>query len=563
MKQREAKVFYGVACLLAVAVLGACPAIATTLTSVELVANFDDGNTTGSPDAYKGCWGNGWEAAWDPGVLDVATPPAVVMPGDPGYNELDPTNSTGSYFHVLTTPPSGSSFGRISLFRDCQGDLGIDITQPYSIDFLLRIDESAAGLANNFTTANDRYQIFDSAQDFTSSPTGFFIGAHGAASWVSDPGYWCFLDGQKDGTISSTYWVNTGFQLTSGTTYTFHIDVDPTNQEYAASISSDRVGDPVLFSASELGWRTSATTLSGLTHFVARGDNTADSREYSLDSVRFSQTRTVTIGGMNQVVARFDGGEGDNSEDGFIGKPGAGWKTAWDARGDRATLTAHVLDGTTGTEINGSGNYLEMTVSDMNPGSTGYSIGGVSRDYGCVNEDGIDWTQQHSIRFLVRIDEDMDGSTFSSGNDSYQIFDSPYPRGGTNSETSWAAYASGDTDKEWWFFDGPVNRLDSDIALREGGVYEFTITVDPMTQTYDIELTDDLNNTFSQTGLSWRIGAETIGGVLNFMARGDTANDIRSWSIDEIVITQVPEPSTLVLVFGALLLGLVWRRRKS
>ncbi|MBN1910899.1 MAG: PEP-CTERM sorting domain-containing protein [Pirellulales bacterium] len=547
------KIVHGALCMLAVVALGACPAAAlTTLTSVELVANFDGGNTQSTPDAYTGCWGNGWEAKWDPGVLQTSNPPGVMTPMDLDYSPLDPANNTGNYFHV-TANADGSDPGRISLFRDCRGELGMDVTQPYSIDFLLRIDEGAIDLLTNFTEPNDRYQIFDSYQDFTSSPTGFWIGAHGNDSndnpWVptEDVGYWCFFDGHKDGSIGRqddggdwSYWKNTGFQLTSGTTYTFHIDVDPANQEYAASISSDRVGDPAEFSMSGLGWRTGETTLSGMTHFVAKCSDTTDSRGYSLDSVRFSQTRTITIGGMNQVAAHFDGGEGETSEDGFIGKEGAGWKTAWQKRNDRCTMTTAVLDGTTGTEIKESGNYLQMTVSNINPGSTGYSIGGVSRDYGCINEDGIDWTQKHSISFLVRIDEDVVWNfQFTTGYDSYQIFDCPYARGGTNSETSWAAYASGDTAADWWFMDGPVDRVDSDIALRQNGVYEFTITVDPTTQTYDVELTDDLDNEFSQTGLAWRTGSDTIGGVLNFMARGDSADDTRAWSIDEIIIKQL------------------------
>jgi hypothetical protein len=501
-----------------------------------------------------------------------------VVAGDDGYDELV-DGSSGNYLKVMATPTDGK--GQATVWRDCTGPLGIDLTQAYSIDFLYRIDESAADIAANFATANDRYQIHDSPNTYTNGETGFWIGAHGNdddTPWVADEdvGYWCFFDGQKDGSLGrdyrgqggldETYWVNTGFQLASGTTYSFHIDIDPINYEYSATISSDNAGDPASFTATGLGWRkdvSETSTLTGLTRFVGRADTTTETRAYSLDSLRFTQNRSPSIGGMTNVSAHFNAGVSEVDVDGYIGTAGNGWANAWSPdTGGGATLNAQVMTSSdTGySELKtGTGNYLKMTVTnEIDPNEPGKATGGVARDYARVDEPGIDWTKEHTIQFTVRIDEDINMTPgvfgkFNTASDFYYIGDSQEERLGNNPTVTWAARVYGgaadtitaDMVGDWLFYDGDrdsgatllENQVDSNIAIELGGVYEFTIVVDPETQSYNVVLTDG-ETTFTANDLGWRTATNHVGGWLNFAARGNASNDVREWSIDEIIITQ-------------------------
>jgi hypothetical protein len=270
--------------------------------------------------------------------------------------------------------------------------------------------------------------------------------------------------------------------------------------------------------------------------FIGRGNKSNDERRYSIDSIAVNQPScSITVGGMNEVVARFNDGDTDTAPDGFTGMAGAGWNSAWSTRGDRATLNATVE---TDDELHaGYGNCLKMTVDNMDPVS--YAIGGVTREYTRVNEDGIDWTKDHTIQFSVRIDENLSFfSQFEELNDKYQIFDQPYARGGTNAETSWGAYFDG-TDLRWTFVDGSDN-VASNIEADTGEVYDFTIAIHPDEHSYDVTLING-DDTFAVDDLSWRNDSDTVGGFLNFMARGESTSDVRAWSIDEIVITQAAE----------------------
>jgi len=561
------RVVISVLCALAV-LMWVLPALAlTTITSVNLTANFDGGNTTGHPDGYVGTVGNGWGYSWETELIGTnsgTAPTSVVVvrtydenPPLPGYDDPYQTLVTGSgnYLYV-DADLQANDFGWTTVGRKCgDGKLGIDLASTYTISFLFRVDESAFDLANNFTAGNDRYQLYDYPTMTTGSRagTGWFINAqgdHAAGSKV-----WLFYDGLGRTGSTGTNYVNTGVPLVAGDTYQFQITVHP---EAGAKSWDGTVTDLVTsatHSSSNLGWRidTSEATgdpnavLSGLMQFCARGSDSNDRRQFAIDSVQVQQTRTLTIGGMAQVAAHFNDGETTEAADGFTGMAGSGWNSPWTKRNDRVTLTTTVKDSTTGAELHAgtSGKYLEMTATIGNPSTYGYGIGGVTRDYARVNEAGIDWSQDHTIKFSVRIDEDL-SLDFTDANDKYVVFDQAYARGGISSDTTWGVFTDGASGAacNWTFIDGLGTQV-STITLAQGGVYDFTIAVDVDGRTYDVSLTDGVS-TFEIDGLAWRNqGISTVGGFLNFMARGNVTGEVRAWSIDEIIISQgasVPIP---------------------
>jgi hypothetical protein len=209
--------------------------LATTLTATAgtVTANFDGGNGDAVADAYFGTAGGGWLGPWEERRNQLAAAPytnflvrtSAETPGtyDDDYAELAP--GTGNYLYVDANLAKAGS-GTVA--RNYTGDDGIDLTRPYTIDFLYRVEESETYLDDRFTTKNDRYQIFDYPTIRTGSTggCGYIISAHGGsddASWLneSEAGYWVFYDGK--GHLGDTGYyadrqVNTGIALVEGQT---------------------------------------------------------------------------------------------------------------------------------------------------------------------------------------------------------------------------------------------------------------------------------------------------------------------------------------------------------
>ena len=112
------------------------------------------------------------------------------------------------------------------------------------------------------------------------------------------------------------------------------------------------------------------------------------------------------------------------------------------------------------------------------------------------------------------------------------------------------------------FVGGISEFIGSGIDLVSDKVYDFSITINPETKTWDVTVTDG-ETTFTATDLGWRTSLNAVGGVLNFGAQTATIGDVRTMSIDNVRISQVPEPSVMALLFGCLLNVLFWRKRRA
>ncbi|MBN1908208.1 MAG: BNR-4 repeat-containing protein [Pirellulales bacterium] len=293
-------------------------------TQITVAANFDGGYSYGTVDAYPGKPGDGWAEAWLELRDDLADAPytnfVVRTLGDSGYNDpyapLVP--GTDNYLYVDANL-SKNAVGYGVVGRNYTGPGGIDLTQPYTISFLYRVDESAAALASTFTNSSDRYQIYDfpTMNGGSTAGCGWLIGAYGGnATWLnpSDVGYWTFYNGlgtAGDTGFYATRQVNTGIQLQAGQTLNFQLTIHPDTKTWDATVT-DYNNPSTSFNRNGMGWRIDSSagtgnpnaTLSGMNQFSGAGNAANDERQFSLDCL------TITGAQISNELPTADGFRG-------------------------------------------------------------------------------------------------------------------------------------------------------------------------------------------------------------------------------------------------------------
>ncbi|NLE38897.1 MAG: PEP-CTERM sorting domain-containing protein, partial [Pirellulaceae bacterium] len=312
------------------------------------------------------------------------------------------------------------------------------------------------------------------------------------------------------------------------------------------------------FSQSEMGWRTSASLGFANLVFGTRADVGDETRAWSIDSISIAQLSVEPPVFVDTVAARFNDGETTLEVDGYPGKAGLGWNGPWThTASEGVTSGVALLDSSPLKPGENSGNYVQVVNSHANRSDDTPSYSGFSRDYKAPTG-GVDWTKEHTIEFSIRIDEDLTAGNFNTVNDRYHASNVNNTRN-TDNTASWmvyvcggeGAYANADDVGEWVFYDGnrdsgamDVNRtVSSDIVVVSGTVYDFTIVVDPETQSYVGSITDGVNSYTTGT-LGWRRASTEIGSYLMFDTRGylvadefESANE-RMFSLDNVIITQ-------------------------
>lgn len=269
------------------------------------------------------------------------------------------------------------------------------------------------------------------------------------------------------------------------------------------------------------------------------------------------------------VTLGFDDGTGTASVDQYTGTAGSGWVDAWGQRGDGLITQTDAVSNTTPV-VTGGGNYLSIAaeLDGGTPGSSGRTSVSTNREY-----DGGLLTTAVTYSFDVRIDS---VTSFSSTNDSINFFDATTnnPTGGffSTTQSTWGLRFSGDGQIK----QGASGGTNVGAAWATGKTYSFTINSDPTTETWGFSIfnvTDNIS-TASGTGLAWLAAASLSnanGGFLHFgttLARTAGVPNLptdgaASWSLDNISITAVPEPSTYALLAGFMALGLILMRRPA
>jgi hypothetical protein len=354
---------------------------------------------------------------------------------------------------------------------------------------------------------------------------------------------WYFLNGDKSsGFIDAA---RSGIYIQQDHIYDIQIDMHPSTLSYDAYLT-DRTAGTATYSAMDLGWRNNVHGTYVV--FGSRADEVGDRRPFSLDDVHITQTYEYTT--LEEVAARFDGGTSTTVVDAYEGMAGDGWAGPWqnDTHGTSANFTATV---DSANEVHtGDGNCLSLTMTNTRSDGTG--LARVSRSFGTIPS--IDRTQEYTVEFTVRIDENyVENEVFTSMtdyDDRYVISCSSTEHGSTHPDDTFAIRAMGAEGtwgphivRKWAFTDGDnlggVDQfIGSGIGLVEDGVYDFVVTVSPEDGTYDVTLTDHLSNEFTATDLGWRTEAGLGGDWLNFVMKSDTLDEMRSMTIDNIVISQ-------------------------
>jgi hypothetical protein len=225
-----------------------------------------------------------------------------------------------------------------------------------------------------------------------------------------------------------------------------------------------------------------------------------------------------------------------------------------------STLTVRESGDTLYDEIKSSetGPYLEVVI-DHNEDA---SYAGITRCFDTpITEPGLDLTKPYTIEFTVRIDEDVTAGNFSEQDDRYQFGEVGHENHNVDTSQRWMVSCYGGTgsfvnDEDvgvWVFYDGQHDgasmdgdlNVESDVDVVSGGVYDFTIAVNPINQTYVGSVTDG-TTTFTTDTLGWRCTSTEAGGHLVFSTRASDDSDVRAFSLDEVIM--VPEPGMLVLL---------------
>lgn len=223
----------------------------------------------------------------------------------------------------------------------------------------------------------------------------------------------------------------------------------------------------------------------------------------------------------------------------------------------------------------GGAGYLTVSgfFSSSGTGNTNRTHG-VSRNFGTTVA-----SNPYTVAFDWRAEGDL--TTFTTFYDRFHIGAST---GGINSDStfSWligvAAANNGTTNivpaGNWYFydFDSTASNAstrpftaphlhDTGIAFEAGVTYSFVVTVDPSSKTYGVEMSSGGSVLASQTGLNFRTGSDTPTSTLVF-GTVTQPDETRAFSIDNVTITGVPEPSSALLLGSCGLLGLLRRQRR-
>ncbi len=516
--------------------------------SAGIVAGFDGGNASDQVDAYAGMPGLGWATAWQSGTGGAS------FSGGPAVESASPLGAgLGNYLAatLLTSGANGQGAVARQYGDPATGD--VDVSQPHTIRFLYRPDDLAG-----FSDGNDRFMAYTrpSVREGTDASADWMIlGQGGDFQGAPVAGKWIVFDGQKDGGgFSGSQFVNTGIGIRDDAVYEMLVTVHPSAQEYDVRISDGTN----TYVGANLGFRRDAPPDSPGTflHFGGRANASGEARSFSVDGIEIRQIHPPFI------VAHFDRGNGTTYVDQFTGAAGRGWTAGWSTDGGLSATVA------TANPLAGPGDpYLEVV-------STGIGDTNVVREF--EQYGGVDPAQPHRIQWQWRFDGDLADMTVFD--DRIHFFGSDSGATGTSTASSWiVGYTSADRggndvhDGNWYFYDGAdgngfakENMVNTGMTLTPGAIYEFDVWVYPQLGLYNASMFDGTDS-FSAYGLTFRNGLTGEFNILRFGGKGNAAGDL-AFSLDSLVISQVPEPATWGMglsaaVLGAALLGRMGGRR--
>ncbi len=253
-----------------------------SVTQRNIVANFDDGDTSTDVDGFPGRGGEGWAGGWQTYASSSGTTAATVTTANALGDQGDP------YLSVV-----GSGTDSIDhLVRRQYGEFGdVNPASPHRVSWQWRFDGDMADL----NSSNDRIHFFgqDNAHTGSGGDNSWLIGWIAAdGSYDIHQGKWYFYD-RVDGAFSKANMLNTNLDLVVGAVYDFSVVVDPQSGTYDAWMSDGTNS----FAAADLTFRNGETGVFDWLHFGGAMSDAADDWAFSLDSITIENVpEPATVG---------------------------------------------------------------------------------------------------------------------------------------------------------------------------------------------------------------------------------------------------------------------------
>lgn len=248
-----------------------------------------------------------------------------------------------------------------------------------------------------------------------------------------------------------------------------------------------------------------------------------------------------------------------NSTSGF-GATGSGWLIGWRNSSDNTggSNSSHVLNTT--PLVSGGGNYFSYTVNTAAGNTVATSALARAYDATAVSVGG---TTAFSTSFDFRADSVTGDIRFNLSNSNSR----------TASYDGTATWVLSAYNGYWYAGDGAGNNfVNTGVAFATGVTYSFSIEENPVTKEWSVTIFNGATSV-ALTDLAYRTGSWNTGGGsitdarwLTFAATeiisGTSVGASASFSVDNIVISSIPEPSAAALLLGMTALGTILVRRR-
>lgn len=243
------------------------------------------------------------------------------------------------------------------------------------------------------------------------------------------------------------------------------------------------------------------------------------------------------------------------------GPIGAEWLGGWrnSSNNTNGNNSSYILN--TSPLVTGGGNYISYTVNT----ATGNAFAGSSltRAYNAT-EISSSGTAAFSTTFDFRAD------SFTGGPVRFNLSNSYNRTPNYDSSATWVLSAYNGL---WYAGNGPgANFVSTGMAFTAGVTFSLAITENPVTKLWDLTISNGTTSN-SLTGLNYRTAAWAAGDDsvpdarwLTFSASETGTTSVgasATFSVDNVVLTSIPEPSTAILLGVATLGAAFMLRRRS
>ncbi|CAM2978727.1 PEP-CTERM sorting domain-containing protein [Rariglobus hedericola] len=241
------------------------------------------------------------------------------------------------------------------------------------------------------------------------------------------------------------------------------------------------------------------------------------------------------------------------------GASGNGWLTGW--RSSTSTGLAQTVGVNNSSPVNSGGNYLTANIVTKSDGAdVGKDATSIARAYDVVGG-GLAASSAVTVSFDFRVD------AIDTANMRYDLFDNSTRGTGATS----ASYNFRTSNGVWGYFNG-ITLVETTMAFTAGTTYSFSIVLNPIASTYTFSLGNGVTSVsgtsaaFRNSGFATDAATGSVGGRWLTFNANETTNVLgqtTTFSVDNISISAVPEPSTYALFSGAAFLGTAALRRRS